>query len=110
LPVVVLAGPPARVQESGSGLRLHHQGRRLDGRFSVVAEITRAETRPGDPPTRPVELKLPRDVAAMEAGPRPAFAASAFEPEAATAAAAELAARLARAGRLAPLRAVEVRH
>lgn len=104
----MLAGPPARVQESGSGLRLHHQGRRLDGRFSVFAEITRAETRPGDPPTRPVEL--PRDVAAMEAGPRPAFAASAFEPEAATAAAAELAARLARAGRLAPLRAVEVRH
>lgn len=124
-PVVVVSGAPGRL-ESGSGLLLHHQGRTLDTQYRVFTEVTCAQARLDDPATapaevarvlraaldqsRPVYLEIPRDMVLAEVpGPVPLLAPPPPDPEAVTACAEEVLARLTAARHPVLMVDVEVR-
>ncbi len=123
-PVVVISGAPGR-HETRSGLRLHHQGPRLDTQFRVFQEITVAQARLDDPRTapaeiarvlqaaveesRPVYLEIPRDLVAAPCEPVPEQQPWPYDPEAVAACADAILERLAAARRPVLLVDVEIR-
>lgn len=123
-PVVVISGAPG-TNEGRSGLLIHHQGRTLDTQYRVFAEITCAQARLDDPATapaaiarvldaalrqsRPVYLEIPRDMVAAEVDPVPPPQRPPCDPEAVTACAAAIMARLEAARQPVLMVDVEVR-
>ena len=111
-PLVVISGGPGR-GESGSGLLLHHQAKRLDSQLQIYREITCDQTRLDDAAcapaniarvlascvreTRPVYIEMPRDMALVECAPVVREAPTPVDTDALNACVTEILARLANA-------------
>jgi indolepyruvate decarboxylase len=123
-PLVVISGAPG-VEESKRGFLLHHQAKTLDSQWRVFEEITCAQARLDDPETapreiarvldacraqsRPVYIEVPRDIVDAPCGPVPEPVTVQADPDAVTAAAREVMARLRAAKAPALLVGVETR-
>ena len=123
-PVVVISGGPGR-GESGSGLLLHHQAKRLDSQFQIYREITCDQTRLDDAArapgaiarvlasclreTRPVYIEVPRDMSNVHCGPVVPETPSPIDSDALAACVTDILARLATARRPVLMVGVEVR-
>jgi indolepyruvate decarboxylase len=123
-PLVVISGAPGQ-RESGAGLLLHHQVKRLDSQFAIYREITCDQASLHDPASapreiarvlhscltqsRPVYLELPRDVVFESCAPVPRLPDAGFDAEAVAACADEIMELLRRAARPVMMVGVEVR-
>ena len=123
-PLVVISGGPGR-GESGSGLLLHHQAKRLDSQLQIYREITCDQTRLDDAvrapadiarvlasclrETRPIYIEVPRDMSAVLCAPVVPEAPTPVDADALAACVTEILARLAAARQPVLMVGVEVR-
>jgi indolepyruvate decarboxylase len=111
-PLVVVSGAPGAAERQ-RGLLLHHQARALDSQLRVYEQLTCAQAVLDDPDTaadeiarvlgrcreqsQPVYLEVPRDMVQQAVGPVRPVPPRAYDPDAVTACAEEITARLAAA-------------
>ena len=123
-PVVVISGAPGAA-EGGLGLGLHHQVKHLGSQHLIYKELTVAQAVLDDAASapaeiarvltaarqlsRPVYIEFPRDMVSVETAAVPTFIKTPTDPEAASACAAEVLARMKRAHQPVLVLGVEVR-
>lgn len=123
-PLVVISGAPGIAEMQGD-LLLHHQVKNLGSQYAVFKEITCDQVVLDDPrsapeqiarvlrncleQSRPVYIEFPRDLVNRPCEPVPMLESSVAVPEALTACATEILARLAQARQPVILAGVEVR-
>lgn len=121
--VVISSAPSA--EESARGLLLHHQAKTLDSQFKIYEQITCAQARLDDPERAPAQIaetmaeggrrslpvyfEIPRDVLTAPCGSVPPDPQHLFDPDALSACADEILARLQDAQNPVMLAGVELR-